>query len=124
MPESFFTDLIDSFTEIIKISPRGINIFAKETIVNLTEFCLTIIRTDSKTISNPYTKAKALELIATFMYADDKKKELTAALGSSEPIKHYFMSTLIQFYVDIEFTGSSSMFYTKFKYRYDCTVIF
>ena len=34
------------------------------------------------------------------------------------------METLIQFYVDIEFSGSSSMFYTKFKYRYDCAIIF
>jgi hypothetical protein len=41
-----------------------------ETIVKLVEFALAILRTDSETITNPYVKAKALELIAIFIYSD------------------------------------------------------
>lgn len=33
------------------------------------------------------------------------------------------METVIKFYVDIEFAGSS-MFYSKFQYRHDCSTIF
>ena len=34
------------------------------------------------------------------------------------------METAIKFYVDIEFTGSSDSFYSKFSYRNDCSTIF
>ena len=82
------------------------------------------MRTDPKSITNPYTKAKALELIAVFMYVDEKKKELMPEFNNSVIVRNKLMETLITFYVQIEFSGSSSMFYTKFKYRYDCAVIF
>lgn len=70
LPESFFSDLIEAFTELIKLNIKGVGAIQKETIINLTEFCLAILRTNSKAISNPYIKAKALELVAIFIYAD------------------------------------------------------
>jgi len=38
--------------------------------LNSTEFCLAILRTEAEVITNPYIKAKALELIAIFHQAD------------------------------------------------------
>ena len=112
LPEGFILDLIDSFTEIIKLNPRGVKTFNPESIINLTEFCITILRTDTKAISNPHVKAKALELIAIFIYAD-QKKEMMGDFNNSSVIKKFFMDTLVNFYVDIEFAGTG-MFYTKF----------
>jgi hypothetical protein len=66
--------MIECFTEIIKINPRGAKAFNPETIINLSEFCITILRSDTKIITNPYMKAKALELLAIFIYADQKKE--------------------------------------------------
>ncbi len=94
MPESFFSDLIEAFTELIKLNSKGAAALQKETIINLTEFCLAILRTNSKAISNPYIKAKALELIAIFIYAD-QKKELMKDFNNSEIIKSKLMETLI-----------------------------
>lgn len=86
------------------MSPKGAKILPVESIINLTEFSLIILRTDSKTITNPYIKAKAVELITIFIYAD-QKKELTGAYLGSEIIVSKLMETLIAFYVDIEFAG-------------------
>lgn len=47
----------------------------------------------------------------------------TITMGS-EVVKELLMETAIKFYVDIEFTGSSDSFYTKFNYRNDCSIIF
>lgn len=105
--------MIEAFTELLKFHIKGTCAIQKEMMINLTEFCLAILRTNSKAISNPYIKAKALELIAIFIQAD-YKKELSKDFANSDIVKHTLMETLIQFYVDIEFAGSSSMFYTKF----------
>ena len=34
------------------------------------------------------------------------------------------MGGLIKFYIEIEFTGASNQFYTKYEYRHYTTVIF
>ncbi len=84
-PESYLQDLIDMFTEAIKMNPRGHKCLMNETVINLTEFCLTILRTDSQVITNPYLKAKALELVVIFLYSDSKK-ELTSEFSKSQVI--------------------------------------
>ena len=43
--------------------------------------------------------------------------------AKSPIIVEILMDTVVKFYVDIEFAGSS-MFYTKFQYRHDCSTIF
>lgn len=48
---------------------------------------------------------------------------MTADFTKSEIINKHLMETVVKFYVDIEFAGQS-MFYTKFQYRHDCTVLF
>jgi len=55
---------------------------------------MALLRTDSKCISNPYIKAKALELIAIFIYADSKK-EFMGDFTNSNVIKSKLMETLI-----------------------------
>jgi hypothetical protein len=122
LPENFIQDMIDVTSEIIKINMLGHKAFSLDTLINLTEFCLTILRTDSDVITNPYAKAKALELISIF-HTSDQKKELLPQFSKSDIITNILMETVIKFYVDIEFAGSS-MFYTKFQYRHDCSTIF
>jgi hypothetical protein len=76
------------------------------------EFCVATLRTDNKFITNPYTKAKALELMALFVRSDTKN-EFMNYYNNSEVISKFFIETVIKFYVDIEFAGQS-MFFTKF----------
>ena len=122
IPENFLTDFIECFSDIMRANPRGYKAFMAETAVQIYEFCLAIIRTDQKSITNKYTKAKALELMTLFVYSDTKK-ELANDMNKSEIINRYLMETVVQFYVDIEFAGEG-MFFTKFQYRHDCTKIF
>ena len=56
-----------------------------ETAITIYEFCITLLRTDSKSITNPYTKAKALELMTNFIYSD-RKKELMNEFVKSDII--------------------------------------
>lgn len=86
----------------------------------MVEFLLTIIRTDGEALTNPYLKAKALELLSLIVYCD-VKKELSGDFVKSPVISMNLMQTLTSFYVDIEFSGHSHAFYDKFKYRYQCT---
>jgi hypothetical protein len=122
LPENFIGDLIECFTDILKLNPKGFKAFMPDTAVAIYEFCIALIRTDSKIITNPYTKAKALELMTFFVYSD-QKKELTSYFTRSEIVNKYFMETIIKFYVDIEFAGQG-MFFTKFHYRHDCSKLF
>ena len=62
--------MFDIMTEIIKISPIGHKTFSAEMIINMSEFCIALLRTDSAVITNPYIKAKALEIMAIFHQAD------------------------------------------------------
>jgi len=112
LPENFLTDFIDSFSDIMRTNSKEYRAFMPETIVSIYEFCLTVLRTAQKSITNPYTKAKALELMTLFVYSD-QKKELMNYFMKSDVINRFFLETVIQFYVDIEFAGQS-MFFTKF----------
>lgn len=63
-------DMLDIVSEVLKVSPLGHKTFAPEFIINATDYCLTLLRTDAEVITNPYIKAKALEMIALFHQAD------------------------------------------------------
>ena len=104
LPENFFSDFIESISDILKVHPREHRAFSNEVILRIYEYCIALLRTDSKSITNPYTKAKALELMTTFIYSD-RKKELNNEFGKSEIICKFLMETTIAFYVDIEFAG-------------------
>ena len=79
--------------------------------MTLMEFCTVVLRTE-KAISNPYSKAKALELISILIYTDRKKELPNIMTNNSEIIKEFFMETVTHFYVDIEFAGGQGdMFY-------------
>jgi hypothetical protein len=112
LPENFITDLIDSLTEVLKCNPREHKAYSNETIVGIYEFCLALLRTDNKYITNKYTKAKALELMTVFVYSD-RKGELLQEYAKSPLITSKIMETVVHFYVDIEFAGEG-MFFTKF----------
>jgi len=114
--------MIDTFTEILKASQKHYKVYAVETIVALWEFCITVIRTETKVLTQPYVKANALELMTLFIYTDEKK-ELTPELSKSPVISRTLMDTVLKFYVDIEFAGQG-MFFTKFQFRHSCSQVF
>jgi len=72
LPESFVTDVIEFNTHVLKTNPKGISVFQPDYLVDLVEFCIIVVRS-GKCISNPYSKAKALQLISYLIQADKKK---------------------------------------------------
>ncbi len=94
MPENFLGDFIEAFSDILRVNPREYKAFMPDTAVAIYEFCIGLIRTESKIITNPYTKAKALELVTLFVYSD-RKKELTTYFIRSDTINRFFMQTII-----------------------------
>lgn len=123
LPESFIMDIVEFQSHLLRSSPKGIKVFPADYLLQLVEFCVLVVRTE-QCISNPYSKAKALQLVSYLIQADKKGEMANTITMGSQVIKDLLMETTIKFYVDIEFTGSSDSFYTKFNYRNDCSIIF
>ena len=62
--------MIECFSNILRINAKEYKAFMPDTAVAIYEFCIALLRTDQKSITNPYTKAKALELMTLFVYSD------------------------------------------------------
>ena len=70
LPESYLQDMLDVMNEIIKLNPINHKVFKDEAVLDVTEFCIAILQTDSKVITNPYIKTKAVDLLAIFQQSD------------------------------------------------------
>ena len=75
-------DIVEFHSHQLRFSPMGIKLFPAVYLLQLVEFCILVVRTE-KSISNPYSKAKALQLIS-FLVMVDKKKQManTLTMGS------------------------------------------
>lgn len=82
---------------------------------------MTILLCDNEMISNPYSKAKIVELISFFGYENNL---IRSTYESNEVAQRVLIQGLVKFYIDIEFTGASHQFYAKYEYRHYATRIF
>lgn len=87
--------------------------------------------------SNPYLKAKLVEILYYFYQTERSrvhgvlsnnlysKRNITSCIYLSFKLNtHIFFIALVKFYIDIEFTGDSMQFYSKFNYRHYVNFLF
>mmetsp|Transcript_37491 Transcript_37491/g.117179 ORF Transcript_37491/g.117179 Transcript_37491/m.117179 type:complete len:979 (-) Transcript_37491:49-2985(-) len=75
-----------------------------------------------KHVRNPYLRARLIEALAIGLTPTDEKRrgghaELAAIFEASPLAAAHLAPMLLRFFVDIEFTGSHTQFYDKFRYR-------
>jgi ubiquitin conjugation factor E4 B len=123
LPEHFLTDMTDFYQYIFKHRADSIRYFLPEDAIAIFEMAVVIIRSP-KAISNPYIGAKFIEVLSMIIYFE-KDVNWLAHFAESEILVNFLMEALVQFFVEIEFSGrSGSMYYEKFHYRFDCSSIF
>jgi len=126
IPEHYITDLFEFHSTTLKFKDKYGKFLCDKSngtinyVQNLVEF-LTVVLSEIDVISNPYTKAKILQLVA-FIGHDNPQIENVYA-NNDVAIKN-LTRALVKFYIDIEFTGQSQQFYAKFEYRHYCQMIF
>eukprot|EP01105_Mastigella_eilhardi_P028801 TRINITY_DN975_c0_g1_i1.p1 TRINITY_DN975_c0_g1~~TRINITY_DN975_c0_g1_i1.p1 ORF type:complete len:1093 (-),score=286.71 TRINITY_DN975_c0_g1_i1:1415-4693(-) len=75
-------------------------------------------------IRNPYLRSKLVQLVRLLIPENDRsstmsQQQLLSLFTSHEIAKAHLVSALMNFYVDIEYTGTHTQFYDKFNWRYD-----
>lgn len=90
----------------------------------LVTFIITFLRS-TKYVKNPYLKAKLVEILFFFTYPIAKgiPGELESILNSHPLALEHLVPSLMNFYVEVEQTGTSSQFYDKFNIRYNISHI-
>ena len=123
LPEHFLTDMSDLYQYLFRNDNHAISYFLPEDAIAIFEMAVVIIRSP-KAVTNPYIGAKFIEVLSMFTFFE-KDVNWLPHFAESEILVENLMEALIQFYVEIEFSGSSgSMYYEKFHYRLDCGSIF
>eukprot|EP01133_Synstelium_polycarpum_P017689 gene17689-21093_t len=118
LPEFCIEDVVDFFVTITQSYPQALDQLPLE---NLMNFFITVLATPEN-IKNPYLKAKIIEILAQFIPVKGNRQPTDNYFASlfecSEFVKDNLVSSVMRFYVDIEFTGSNHQFYEKFSYRH------
>jgi len=82
---------------------------------------VSVLLCENEFISNPYSKAKIVELVSFF---GNDNRPIRDLYDNNELAKRVLTPGLLKFYIDIEFTGASHQFYAKYEYRHYATSIF
>ena len=80
---------------------------------------------DSDTVSNPYTRAHFVKTLYGFVPAggDASPGGDQSPLGGQGAGREKLSGALMKFFVDIELTGASDAFYTKYRHRFHVATI-
>jgi hypothetical protein len=82
LPDYILEDIIEFYMHIMHFSNSGWKHFPRDHILPLFKFCVVVLKSE-KVISNPYIKAKILELMALFTAGDRKHEILPMVVGDS-----------------------------------------
>lgn len=64
--------------------------------------------------SNYYLRSKILKVLVLFLHEEAESESLEYIFNQTEYCLHHMISSLVQIFVDCEFTGSHTQFYDKF----------
>ncbi|KAL3862635.1 hypothetical protein ACJMK2_008589, partial [Sinanodonta woodiana] len=122
LPEFYLEDIADFVLFVLQFMPNVLDDPSTDRVIQL----LIVMMCSSGTyINNPYLVAKLVEV----MYVMNPSVQPRVEKVNHRLVMHplalgYLAPSLMQFYTDIETTGSSSEFYDKFSIRYHISCIF
>ena len=99
-------------------------LFRNQRLNSFIEFCTTVLRCP-ELVSNPHLKGKIVQLlsIGCMPLTDNSPGFMLPIFEDNELVSKNLLYALLDFYVIVEKTGSSSQFYDKFNSRYSISII-
>ncbi|CCK68727.1 ubiquitin-ubiquitin ligase UFD2 KNAG_0B02850 [Huiozyma naganishii CBS 8797] len=102
----------------------GSPLFRNPRLHSFVEFGTTILRCP-ELVSNPHLKGKLVQLLSVgaLPLTDNSPGFMVHIFEENELVSKHLLYALLDFYVIVEKTGSSSQFYDKFNSRYSISII-
>jgi ubiquitin conjugation factor E4 B len=121
IPEHWITDYFEYHFFFLRIREKyAKDLCSQGHVVTLLTFT-SVALTDIEVISNPYARAKLVELVSFCCY---NNQDIIPIFNSHQVAINHLTRGLIKFYIEIEFTGASHQFYAKYEYRHYAANIF
>eukprot|EP00118_Oscarella_pearsei_P007300 m.35145 g.35145 ORF g.35145 m.35145 type:complete len:1030 (+) comp32071_c0_seq3:19-3108(+) len=124
LPEYFVEDIADYLMFLLQQYPAHLSEFYTP---NLASLFVLLICCNGKFISSPYLVAKLVEVLfgsSPTIHSHQKANQFFNQVLSHPMAANHLALALMQFFVDVETTGSSNEFFDKFNIRYHISVIF
>ncbi|KAI9734960.1 MAG: hypothetical protein M1834_002042 [Cirrosporium novae-zelandiae] len=117
LPEYFLEDVVDNFKFITRNIPQIITASQSEELVVL---CITFLRS-SQYIKNPYLKAGLITILfrGTWPMYSRPKGILGDLLVGFPFATEHLLHSLMQYFIEAEFTGGHTQFFDKFNIRFE-----
>ncbi|ORX56341.1 hypothetical protein DM01DRAFT_1334813 [Hesseltinella vesiculosa] len=118
LPEFIISDITEFFLFLGKYGYESRTI-STHSQVDLVTFVITFLQNTSY-IQNPHLKPKLIEILFFFTYPvyQGQPGELEPILNANPLALQHLIPALIAYYVEVELSGTDSMFYEKFNVRY------
>lgn len=119
LPEYCLKDLLDFYMYGFRFNPHINTRF-----IDFDQFFdfLVYFFGTSNLIKNPYLKGSIVELLFAVTMMNDST--VTSSFVGNPSVQDFLMPALMDFYVQVEYTGMSTQFYDKFRIRFNLTRIF
>ncbi|KAJ1504297.1 hypothetical protein HMI54_007245 [Coelomomyces lativittatus] len=114
LPEYFIEDMLDFLLFILRFE----RLFVNQPFDHVLELFLVLLM-NPHFLKNPYLKSKIIEVLFFMTF----NTNLMYLVSSHALSVKYLVTSIMQFYVDVEVTGMSSQFYDKFNIRYNISQI-
>lgn len=117
LPEYFVDDIVSNFNFIMTNMPHIVTSTQGDEIIVL---CITLLRS-SDYIKNPYLKAGLISVLfrGTWPRRNGARGVLVDLLNSMPFATENLLHSLMQFYIEVEFTGTHTQFFDKFNIRFE-----
>ena len=117
LPEYFLEVIVSNFNFIMLSMPHIITSTQGDELIML---CISFLRS-SQYIKNPYLKAGLVTILyrGTWTRRNGARGVLVDLLNSLPFAIENILHTLMQFYIEAEFTGTHTQFFDKFNIRYE-----
>ena len=129
LPEFCMSDIADFLKNVTQLAPQAFEQMAAEELYDFVTLMVTFIGSP-KYVKNPYLRATFTKLLCYLVprQADDSGRrhasDRLASVFHSHPLaQKHLAPAVMQFFVDIEFTGSHTSAYDKYEYRHEMTQI-
>ena len=122
LPQFFIGDIVKFYSFLLDSNPSCFKSLSNEDLTDLLTY-FTVILSSPSHFSNILHRAKLVKSIG-LLFAHKFFTDSSPAVTANHFIKVYLLPALLEFFVDIEKSGTHNQFYEKFTYRHYCWLIF
>jgi len=121
LPEHAVDGVAEAFLFVLQMNFGVLEGLMKNDLHDLVDFLLVMASSPSH-VKNPYLRGKLIQIISYLVPQEDRYTRgggsLTSLFIDHVACNAFLVPLIVQFWVDIEVTGSHTQFYDKFQYRH------